>query len=225
MFKKALVSLDDSAVAPGILPYVSYLAKYLDIPVELMSVLDENNLEALEKVARDDSEERPVEPIATNLANIGGPVVTFEESVRKDGRGYTPYVIENAVLPVERWLGNFVTQLNQQGVRAEGIVSVGTEPAQEILRRAREPELDLIAMATHDRNLLWQAIRGSAANEVIRSASAPVLVVTPEKIEMSWNETPGEREIAITSVLVPLDGSPFAEAVLPYVEYRKCLWR
>jgi nucleotide-binding universal stress UspA family protein len=219
MFKKVLVPLDYSEVAPGILPYIVYLAKSLDIPVELMSVLDQDNLEALEKTAKDDSGERPVEQTAVNFPNPGGPLVTFEETVRKDGREYTPFVIENAVLPVERWLGNFVAQLNQQGVRAERIISVGTQPAQEILRRAREQDFDLIAMATHDRNLLGQAIRGSATNEVVRSASAPILVVTPEKIEMSWNETPGERQVTITSVLVPLDGSPFAEAVLPYVEY------
>jgi nucleotide-binding universal stress UspA family protein len=219
MFKKVLVPLDYSEVAPGILPYIVYLAKSLDIPVELMSVLDQDNLEALEKIAKDNSGECPLELTAVNSANPGRPVVTFEETVRKDSREYTPYVIENAVMPVERWLSDFVAQLNQQGVRAEGIISVGTQPAQEILRRAREQGFDLIAMATHNRNLLGQAIRGSAANEVVRSASAPVLVVTPEKIKMSWNETPGERQVTITSVLVPLDGSPFAETGLPYVEY------
>jgi hypothetical protein len=40
MFNKVLVPLDDSEVSPGILPCVSCLAKALDIPVELMSVLD-----------------------------------------------------------------------------------------------------------------------------------------------------------------------------------------
>lgn len=185
MFKKALVPLDDSEIAPGILPYVSYLAKSLNIPVELMSVLDQGNLEALEKTAKDNSEERPKPPAGVNLANNEGPLVTFEETARKDAKEYSSYVIENAVLPVERWLGNFVVRLNQQGVQAEGVISVGTEPAQEILHRAREQDFDLIAIATHDRNMLGQAIRGSTANEVVRSASAPVLAVTPEKIEMS----------------------------------------
>jgi nucleotide-binding universal stress UspA family protein len=72
----------------------------------------------------------------------------------------------------------------KQGVRAEGMVSVGNDPAEEILRRAREENFNLIAMATHDRNLLGQAIRGSVANEVVRSASVPVLAVTPEDIEI-----------------------------------------
>jgi hypothetical protein len=57
MFKKVLVPLDYSEVAPGILPYIVYLAKSLDIPVELMSVLDQDNLEALEKTAKDNSGE------------------------------------------------------------------------------------------------------------------------------------------------------------------------
>jgi nucleotide-binding universal stress UspA family protein len=149
----------------------------------------------------------------------GGPIVTFEEAIRESGREYSPYVIENAVLPLERWLGDFIAQLNQQGAQAEGMVSVGNDPAEEILRRVREQSFDLIAMATHDRNLLGQALRGSATNEVVRSASAPVLVVTPEKNEIPWDEMPGEQKVTITSILVPLDGSPFAEAVLPYVEY------
>lgn len=219
MFKKVLVPLDDSEVAPGILPYISYLAKTLDVPVELLSVLDQNNLEALEKTAKDNSDESEGEPPAVNFATVGGPTVTFEESIKEDGRQYSPYVIENAVLPLERWLGDFVARLNQEGIRAEGIVSVGTKPAEEILRRAREQGFDLIAMATHDRNLLGQAIRGSAANEVVRSAPVPVLVLTPEKIEIPWDEMPGERKVIITSILVPLDGSSFAEAALPYVEY------
>ena len=37
MFKKILVPLDDSETVPVILPYVSYLAKALNIPVVLMA--------------------------------------------------------------------------------------------------------------------------------------------------------------------------------------------
>jgi hypothetical protein len=60
------------------------------------------------------------------------------------------------VLPLERWLGDFVSQF-KQGVRSEGMVSVGNDPAEEILRRTRG-QIDLIAMATHRspyRKICW----------------------------------------------------------------------
>ena len=40
MFKKVLVPLDGSEVAQSILPYVSQLAKGLNIPIVLLSVIN-----------------------------------------------------------------------------------------------------------------------------------------------------------------------------------------
>jgi nucleotide-binding universal stress UspA family protein len=94
------------------------------------------------------------------------------------------------------------------------VVGVGDRPAEEILQLASEHGCDLIAMATHDRNLLGQAIKGSVTNEVIRASSMSVLAVTPEKAKGASGQP-----VAISRLLVPLDGSPFAEAVLPYVEH------
>jgi hypothetical protein len=87
---------------------------------------------------------------------------------------------------------------------------VGDAPVEEILCLADQDNCDLIAIATHDRNLLVQAIQGSVTNEVIRSGQLPVLAVSPHK-----SETTSGCSVALTNILVPLDGSPPAEAVLP----------
>ncbi|MCB1033168.1 MAG: universal stress protein, partial [Acidobacteria bacterium] len=62
-----------------------------------------------------------------------------------------------------------------------------------------------IAMATHGRSGLSRMVRGSVAERVLRSAPAPVLVVTPATRE------PGR----FRRILVPLDGSDTAAHALP----------
>jgi nucleotide-binding universal stress UspA family protein len=51
------------------------------------------------------------------------------------------------------------------------------DPAAEILRVARETNADLIVMGTHGRRGLTRLLMGSAAEEVVRKASCPVLTV------------------------------------------------
>ena len=54
---------------------------------------------------------------------------------------------------------------------------------EEILRLADQDNCDLITIATHDRDLLVQAIQGSVTNEVIRSGKVAVLAISPHKSE------------------------------------------
>jgi universal stress protein A len=53
----------------------------------------------------------------------------------------------------------------------------GGDPAQEIDRVAREHHCDLIVMGSHGRTGLSRLLTGSIAEQVIRTASCPVLVV------------------------------------------------
>ena len=50
-------------------------------------------------------------------------------------------------------------------------------PFLEIVRLAREEEIDLIVMGTHGRTGLQQILIGSVAEKVVRKAPCPVLVV------------------------------------------------
>ena len=59
-------------------------------------------------------------------------------------------------------------------ITAEPIVRVGRAFV-EIVRAAREMEVDLIVIATHGRTGLSHAMFGSTAEKVVRKASCPVL--------------------------------------------------
>jgi nucleotide-binding universal stress UspA family protein len=60
----------------------------------------------------------------------------------------------------------------------------GSEPA-EIVRYAREHQLDLIVMGTHGRTGLSHAFLGSVAEQVVRTAGCPVLTVRHEDFKLS----------------------------------------
>lgn len=53
----------------------------------------------------------------------------------------------------------------------------GGDPAEEIVRVARESEAELIVMGTHGRTGLGRLLLGSVAEEVMRKADCPVLTV------------------------------------------------
>lgn len=89
-------------------------------------------------------------------------------------------------------------------------VSVG-EPAEEILRSAAATDSKLIVMASHGRAGLQRVIRGSVAEEVLRRTTVPLLLCNPHELKLG-DAAPFLR------ILVPLDGSERAAAVLPLVE-------
>jgi universal stress protein A len=53
-------------------------------------------------------------------------------------------------------------------------------PKVEIIRYARQQDIDLIVLATHGRTGLAHALMGSVAESVVRTAPCPVLTVRPE---------------------------------------------
>jgi len=57
------------------------------------------------------------------------------------------------------------------------------EPAKEILRLAKDENVDLIVMGTHGRTGLMRALMGSVAERVVRDATCPVVTVkVPEAL-------------------------------------------
>jgi nucleotide-binding universal stress UspA family protein len=81
--------------------------------------------------------------------------------------------------------------------------------ADAILRRAGAGKTDLIVMTTHGRGGLGRFFLGSVADEIMRQAAVPVLLVRVRE------PAPGlVPEPPLEYVLVPLDGSALAEQVL-----------
>ncbi len=81
-------------------------------------------------------------------------------------------------------------------------------PANEIMTAAGAVPEPIIAMTTHGRGGLGRLLYGSVADQVVRDANVPVFLIRSGAVPA----TP----CAIHSILVPLDGSAYAEAALPY---------
>jgi len=97
-------------------------------------------------------------------------------------------------------------------VQVRGEIAVGS-PAEEILRCADENNIDLILMATHSRSGIKRWVVGSVTDKVLRTSNAPIWLVRPgAPEEVVYDKWPGR------TILVPLDGSELAKAVLPHVE-------
>lgn len=69
---------------------------------------------------------------------------------------------------------------HEHGFRAiEPLVVFASDPADAILEQARERDVDVIAMTTHARGAVAEALKGSTAKTVIQHGGRPVLVVHP----------------------------------------------
>lgn len=91
------------------------------------------------------------------------------------------------------------------------------EPIDAIVAEADTGDVDLVVMSTHGRSGLGRWIYGSVADEVIRRASVPILLI-PVDCEESWQDD------QVRPVLLPLDGSMLAEqAVKPASDLARVL--
>ena len=75
----------------------------------------------------------------------------------------------------------------------------------------REFKIDLIVMMSHSRGGLTRIALGSVTDYLIRYADVPVVVVKPSLA------AGGHGDGTLSRILVPLDGSPNAEQILPHV--------
>jgi nucleotide-binding universal stress UspA family protein len=86
-------------------------------------------------------------------------------------------------------------------------------PAQTILESTSQDRDTLIAMATHGRSGPKRWLLGSVAEKVLRGTTNPLFLVRAAAAKTS-------PQRIINSLVVPLDGSPLAEKILPTV----CRW-
>lgn len=83
-------------------------------------------------------------------------------------------------------------------------------PAEVVVDGAAASPGTLIAMATHGRSGLQRWLLGSVAAKVLHATRDPLLFVRPRE------HNNGGGEAVLTRIVVPLDGSSLAEAVLPH---------
>ena len=97
-----------------------------------------------------------------------------------------------------------------QGVSVQCFVARG-KPEDVVIERAASAKGTLIAMATHGRSGIQRWLLGSVAEKVLHGSSNHVFLIRAAE----QGQTEGEA--SLKKVIVPLDGSPLAERVLPYV--------
>lgn len=135
-------------------------------------------------------------PIAQQIAENMGVVITLLQVIPPDAPAElrdeaSEYLEETAVALA------FPTQV---------MIRIG-EPAAEIIAGAAEMPAPVIVMTTHGRGGLGRLLYGSVADQVVRDSHVPVLLVRAG--------LPPSASQPLKSILVPLDGSAYAETALP----------
>jgi nucleotide-binding universal stress UspA family protein len=99
-----------------------------------------------------------------------------------------------------------------RGLGAEGKVSVtATDVTAAILEEASREPPALVAMASHGRTGLLDALVGGVALGVMRNSGRPVLVYRPR----GKSKKRRGRDARIDRIVLPLDGSVFSERMIP----------
>lgn len=119
----------------------------------------------------------------------------------------------------EAYLDEVTTRIREAGF--EGELSTELLPAgnasHAIVRHAVEAGADLVVMTTHGRGPIQRAWLGSTADGVIRRSPVPVLLLRSRddgsEVPVDLSNRPGPFQ----TVLVPLDGSRAAEALVERV--------
>ena len=164
---KVLVSLDGSDVSESIVPTVKRLLEVgPNVELHLVTVMD------------------PDEAKSQRMGEIGAssPTPGGFSGISRDP---LPKMVERKGEAIERieiekgdWLRT-LQEANFPGATAQYHVDWAEDPAEGIIDRANQLDVDVICMATHGRTGLRSVFTGSVTEKVIRESGRPVLVVSP----------------------------------------------
>jgi nucleotide-binding universal stress UspA family protein len=166
--------------------------------------------------------EKALDPAAAIAQRMGGTVLLLAVPMiyGMDAAWYpaTPYsgaelipvqeLKEQARTETSAYLDGWVRRLTERGVAAQAITA-DLDPAEAIVRAAADRSAWLIAMATHGQGGLSRWAFGSVTSEVVHTATTPLLLIRAAATHV---------QAELHHILVALDGSEAAEAVLPRVQ-------
>jgi len=109
----------------------------------------------------------------------------------------------------EEYLKNIATSM-LASFTVRYTVEIG-KPAEVIVNTAARDAGTLITMATHGRSKMQHWLVGSVANKVLHAARNPLVLLR------ATQEKQTSDSVQLGTIVVPLDGSPLAEKILPYV--------
>lgn len=153
MYARILVALDGSALAERVLPHVEALAGAFGSTVILLRATPSLESVVASTAAAGPAGALPMEPALDPTAIV--------EAEQQEAIAYLEGVAE---------------RLRGQSLMVESVHPQGA-PAAAIVEAAREERAELIAMTTHGRGGLRRLVFGSVADEVLRTAACPILLV------------------------------------------------
>lgn len=154
MFKCILVPLDGSRLSNRALSYAIDIAKRYQSKLIVMRVVPPATV-----VPSSSATEIGIDPAAARIA---------VQSARIQDRAN--------VERVRKYLQQKLRTITGQGIEGSYHIAVG-EPGKSIIQHAAEVKVSLIVMMTSGKGGLKRAILGSVADEVVRKAGAPVLLL------------------------------------------------
>jgi nucleotide-binding universal stress UspA family protein len=124
---------------------------------------------------------RPAFELACRLAGQDGARLILLHVTTVPDLAYRGYGLPGSPLLVEEYRRDVCKRLEvlqppHPSVPVERRLAEG-DPAEEILRTARETGADLIVLGTHGQTGLRELLMGSGAGEVVRNATCPVLTL------------------------------------------------
>jgi len=194
VYHDIMVPLDGSTFAEQALPHALFFARAAKARLHLVVVHE------------------PMPSWVPSSAG-GGPATSEAKPVEQ---AYLDGMAEKAGRQVPQGVESALLEAPTAGALAEYAVRQGFSA--EILDRpvavalatyAAKQSIDLIVLATHGRGPLTRSWFGGVADQLVRQVHMPVLFIRPE-------EQAAPREPTYRHILIPLDASPFSEAVLEH---------
>lgn len=159
-------------------------------------------------------------PVAERIARYSGSRITLLQAVSRPAPlsgTYTPHspaasLMEQDVAAARTYLAHVADWPLLRGLSVDVKAEIGS-PAAVIAGVAETDDADLIVICSHGRVGPAHWLAGSIAERVSREVSVPVLVLR-EHGPVAGEPHADRHQPVFLQALVPLDGSPFAEAAL-----------
>jgi nucleotide-binding universal stress UspA family protein len=173
MKRHVLVTLDGSSLSEAVLPVVADQFAGSETVVTLLTVGEIPHATVEEPASS-------VQPYVF----LGAP----RPAMRLETPRYAEtkeQALERRVETMKAYLEERAQPLRERGIEVRTVVEFG-DPKYVITEHAGEPDVDLLAMATHGHSGLAALIFGSVTSHVLFSGVRPVLLVRPRDDAKGW---------------------------------------
>jgi nucleotide-binding universal stress UspA family protein len=210
MTTRVIVPLDLSATAEAALPLARRLAAQFNAAVTLVTVLEVPA--SLGRYAQDSGSSRAANGASTKpllSATPESPYGNWAAGMESSPSKRQIETLANETAAAERYLETVARSFEIDHV--ERVVRYGN-PAERILDVAETRDDPVIVLASHGRSGIGRALIGSMAARVVQGARHPVFIVRARN-----GASDQDLEQPFKEILIPVDGSSFAERTIPVV--------